>query len=201
MIAADAAQERQHEVVTVALHQPQQREADAADRERDRIDGGVVGDADGAPARTDCRRSAGMPVNAVSWLRMIMIAAALMKPAITGWLSRLTMPPICVMRSSHNVMPDCRQIVAVTPRYASENAGGVRAHRFGDHDRDHRDGTDRQTLATNRARHRAAAARRSHRARPAAGRPARNAYAIACGTVMTLTTSPANRSWLRSRRL
>ena len=64
----------------------------------------------------------GMPVSAVSWLRMIMIAAALMNPEITGWLNRFTMPPICVSRSSHSVTADCRQITAVTPRYASENA-------------------------------------------------------------------------------
>ena len=51
-----------------------------------------------------------------------MIAAALMKPEITGWLNRFTMPPICVSRSSHSVTADCRQITAVTPRYASENA-------------------------------------------------------------------------------
>ena len=64
-----------------------------------------------------------MPVNAVSWLRMIRIAAALMNPEITGWLNRFTTPPMFVSRSNHNVIADCTQITAVTPRYASENAG------------------------------------------------------------------------------
>ncbi len=38
MIAADPAQERQHEIETEALHEPQQQEARATDRKRDRID-------------------------------------------------------------------------------------------------------------------------------------------------------------------
>ncbi len=65
---------------------------------------------------------AGMPKKAGSWLRMIMIAAALMNPEITGWLNRFTTPPMFVMRSNQSVTADCRQITAVTPTYASENA-------------------------------------------------------------------------------
>ena len=93
-----------------------------------------------------------MPVSAVSWLRMIMIAAALMNPEITGWLNRFTMPPICVSRSNHSVIGGLQADHRGDAEVRIRKRRRMRAHRFGHHDRDHRNGSYRE--ARRRTEHR-----------------------------------------------